>query len=299
MNDADREEKALVVLDGLSVGDAIGEMLFSGDARRRIVEIESVVDRFWYTDDTAMALGILEVLRSAGKIDHDLLAKVFARRYAEEPDRGYGGGARHLLAAIWAGGEWAELSRGAFGGTGSMGNGGAMRVAPLGAWFHDDLDRVVSEARASAIVTHMHSEGVAGAIAAAVATAVAVRERVSGSAPEAAAESIFAQTIDRTPLGETRNGIWLASQLDPQSEIGDAVRKLGNGGRITAPDTVPFTLWSACRKLADYREAILSTAEGLGDCDTNCAIVGGIVASFAGREAIPDLWLERREPLRY
>jgi hypothetical protein len=34
----------------------------------------------------------------------------------------------------------------------------------------------------------------------------------------------------------------------------------------------------------------------MGDCDTTCAIVGGIVALSAPR--IPDLWLERREPIK-
>lgn len=49
--------------------------------------------------------------------------------------------------------------------------------APLGAWFADDLDRVVSEARASAEVTHFHPEGQAGAIAIAVAAAWAYQWR--------------------------------------------------------------------------------------------------------------------------
>ena len=36
---------------------------------RQLLEIESIVSRYWYTDDTAMALGILEVLRDEGAID--------------------------------------------------------------------------------------------------------------------------------------------------------------------------------------------------------------------------------------
>lgn len=55
---------------------------------------------------------------------------------------------------------------------GSMGNGAAMRVAPIGAYFADDLDKVLSHARASAEVTHGHREGIAGAMATAVASAL-------------------------------------------------------------------------------------------------------------------------------
>lgn len=53
----------------------------------------------------------------------------------------------------------------------------------------------------------------------------------------------------------------------------------------------------ACRCLGDYREAIISTIEVEGDCDTNSAIVGGIVAAYGGQEAIPVEWLRVRERL--
>lgn len=76
------------------------------------------------------------------------------------------------------GGSWQVGAKSMFGGQGSFGNGAAaMRVAPLDAYFADDLERVAQEARLSAEVTHNHPEGVAGGIAAAVATAVAARLR--------------------------------------------------------------------------------------------------------------------------
>ena len=42
---------------------------------------------------------------------------------------------------------------------------------------------------------------------------------------------------------------------------------------------------------------MFAALEGDGDCDTNCAIVGGIVALRIGREGIPPEWLTSREPL--
>ena len=39
------------------------------------------------------------------------------------------------------------------------------------------------------------------------------------------------------------------------------------------------------------------TVSGLGDRDTTCAIVGGIVALSAGRESIPAEWLQAREKI--
>jgi ADP-ribosylglycohydrolase len=112
-----------------------------------------------YTDDTEMALAILEVLQHHGGIDQEELARVFARRYRANPCRGYGGTAHGILEDLGAGVPWQVAASGVFDGMGSMGNGGAMRVAPLGAYWADDYTAVVEHARASAMVTHAHPEG--------------------------------------------------------------------------------------------------------------------------------------------
>lgn len=49
------------------------------------------------------------------------------------------------------------------------------------------------------------------------------------------------------------------------------------------------------RHLIGYPEAIVATAACGGDVDTNCAIVGGIVALSAGPDCIPIDWLRLRE----
>jgi ADP-ribosylglycohydrolase len=72
---------------------------------------------------------------------------------------------------------------------------------------------------------------------------------------------------------------------------------VGNGSQVSAQDTVPFALWSAAQHLNNYEEALWQTVSALGDMDTNCAIVGGIVALCAGVENIPEEWHRNREPL--
>ena len=69
---------------------------------------------------------------------------------------------------------------------------------------------------------------------------------------------------------------------------------LGNGTGVSCQDTVPFCLWCAGTHLDSYEEALWLTVAGLGDRDTTCAIVGGIVAL---RSEIPTAWLAAREPL--
>jgi len=79
-------------------------------------------------------------------------------------------------------------------------------------------------------------------------------------------------------------------------DVATVAAVLGCGRRTTAHDTVPFALWSAARALGDYEQAFWTTAQVGGDMDTNCAIVGGVIAS-GGAVAPPVEWLERAEPL--
>jgi ADP-ribosylglycohydrolase len=146
-----------------------------------------------------MALSIVEVLEARGTIDSHLLADAFARRYRSDPRRGYGGGAHAILQALVDGVPWTAAARMVFDGAGSMGNGGGMRSAPVGAYFADDLDRVVEEARASAQPTHAHPDGQAGAIAVAVAAALA-----AGGTRGA---ELLEEVLARTPDGLTRDGM--------------------------------------------------------------------------------------------
>jgi ADP-ribosylglycohydrolase len=293
----DRLARAVLSLHGLAIGDGIGEMMFGrpDKAHLMIAQDNLPAGPWWHTDDTEMALSIVEVLRLLGSIHQETLARQFAWRYELEPDRGYGSGARLQLRMLVEGADWRTTSREAFGGQGSLGNGSAMRVAPIGAWYADDLDRVAAEARASSVVTHMHSEGVAGAIAIAVAAAMAFRLRTR-PATEAVVE-FFNEIHQRTPDSETRRGIAHAFQIRQFESPEAAARVLGNGSGITCPDTVPFAVWAAAKHLNNFRDAIAATASVGGDVDTNCAIVGGIVAMSTGWEGIPKDWLRQIEPL--
>jgi ADP-ribosylglycohydrolase len=292
-----RLRRARVALDGLSVGDGFGECFFFGSRPHFLIAARALPPLPWnYTDDTEMALAILEVLQAHGAVKQEELALAFARRYGRNPYRGYGGEARKILEAIIHGLPWRDASNRAFGGMGSMGNGSAMRVAPLGAYFADDLETAVEQARVSAEVTHAHAEGQAGAIAVAVAAAWAWR--VYADPINHSASDLIEVAIEHTPDGETRRGLARALALPADASVTMAVSELGNGSQVTAPDTVPFTLWCAARHLDNYEEALWTTVSGLGDRDTTCAIVGGIVALAVGREAIPEEWLEARETLK-
>jgi ADP-ribosylglycohydrolase len=289
-----RLERAIIALEGLSVGDAFGErFFFDPDLAGHLLIQRALPAAPWaYTDDTEMALSIVSVLRRHATIDQDALAASFATHF--NPSRGYGAGALRLLRRVQGGQSWRTAAVDLFGGQGSYGNGAAMRVAPLGSFFADDLDQVVAEATRSAEITHTHPEGIAGAIAVAVAAAWATRIG-QGGAPSSM--GLCAMVLPYVPDSEVRARIMRAVNLSPGSPAHWAVGVLGNGIAISAQDTVAYCLWCASSYLADYEAALWHTASGLGDIDTNCAIVGGIVGARVGLAGIPAAWRQSREPL--
>ncbi|GAB3810796.1 ADP-ribosylglycohydrolase family protein [Micromonospora zhanjiangensis] len=282
-------------LDGLSVGDALGAQFFVPGTSLPALLAGQLPDAPWpWTDDTEMACSIVDELREHGGIDQDRLAVRFAERF--EPYRGYGGGAVVLLRQLRDGVPWRDAAGAAFGGQGSMGNGAAMRVAPLGAFHPGDSRTAALQAMRSAEVTHAHAEAVLGAAAVAVAAAEAGWARLTRHriAPDDLLDAVLAHLVE----SKVMDGMVRARRLLGAS-VAEAAYELGNGSQVLAFDTVPFALWVAATRLDDYPAAIHACVEAGGDVDTTAAIVGGIVAAYTGvgGDGVPAGWLERREPL--
>lgn len=291
----ERLSRARCALEGLSIGDSLGgySEFISPSALERRVKTRWLPEPPWrYTDDTNMALSIFNVLRQHEGIDQDALAASFVEHY--ERGRKSRPGTRHLLRQIREGKPWREASEDMFVGRGSYGNGSAMRVPPVGAYFADDLEAVSAHARLSAEVTHIHPEGIAGAVAVAVATAQAYKLK---GQPIPVRSQFIDSLLPHIPDSEVRDGAVHARELPEGTSVAEAAAALGNGTRVTCQDTVPFVLWCAGEKMGNYEEAIWFTISGGGDTDTTCAMVGGIVVMYTGPEAIPTTWLKKRETL--
>jgi ADP-ribosylglycohydrolase len=281
-------------LAGLSVGDALGAHYFVPGNRAADLLAGSLPPPVWeWTDDTEMACSVVWMLSQEARIDPDRLASAFAERC--EPYRGYGAGAFTILRRIRQGQPWSQAAGEAFDGEGSCGNGAAMRVPPLGAYFADSPSRAAQEAAIQARLTHAHPEGIAGAEAVAVAASLATAARFADERPRAGGfvDSVLSQLIAPTRV---RAGVPHARKM-VGAGVDEAAYELGNGAGVTAQDTVPFTIWIAARHLDDYAAAIQACISAGGDIDTTAAITGGIVAAYTGTAGIPDAWLASREPL--
>ena len=235
----DRMLRVLLCLEGLSLGDSFGQRFFhpsafpNAQSGGRTLPIAP----WYFTDDTIMALGVSSVLDQSGEIDSDLLAEEFARRFQQDPHRGYGSGAVQVLTSIIDGVPWKEASGGAFCGVGSLGNGGAMRSAPVGAYFAQDGNRLVEEAYKSAEVTHAHAEGQIGAAAVALAASYAANHQAGNTR-----EGLLRFVRDHLPRSSIREGIAKAAEYGRKTKSSQVARELGCGHKVTA--RIPFHLLS-------------------------------------------------------
>jgi ADP-ribosylglycohydrolase len=287
-------ERARLSLQGLSIGDAFGQCFFAYDNVDPVITARQLPAAPWhYTDDTVMALSVVASLARFGRIDQDSLAIDFADRY--EYDRAYGPSMHRTLDRIRNGENWRAVASDAFGGMGSWGNGAAMRAAPIGAFFSDDLETACQQARLSAVVTHAHDEGVAGAIAVAAAAALATRYGERNERPSA--QRFLVEVAEHVPYSEVRSRLLRAQYISEQATLQFAISVLGHGVEMSAQDTVPFALWCCGHYLGEFSEALWLAVSAGGDRDTLCAIVGSVVVMFTGANSIPTSWTNCREPL--
>ncbi|MFJ5645172.1 ADP-ribosylglycohydrolase family protein [Streptomyces sp. NPDC093223] len=288
-SNAGRLERALASLRGLATGDALGSQFFVPVNYPLLQRRELPPGTWQWTDDTEMACSVVAVLAAHHRVDQDALAHSFATHH--DFDRGYGPAVNRMLRLVREGGDWRELAAALFDGRGSWGNGAAMRIAPLGAWYADDPEQATHQAEISAYPTHQHREAVVGAMAVAAAAALAAAPD-GPPGPEELLDGVVA-LVPRSAVGQ---GLRRARDMLDYDDAGTVAAVLGCGRRTSAHDTVPFALWSAARALGDYETAFWTTARVGGDVDTTCAIVGGVLAAGAAG-APPAAWAERTEAL--
>ena len=95
--------------------------------------------RFTFTDDSAMMMALCRSLLSEKTLDIKHLALEYTETFYREPRRRYGGSVKTVFKKLrWL--TWEDVTipaRQQFDGSGSYGNGAAMRVAPLALFSHD------------------------------------------------------------------------------------------------------------------------------------------------------------------
>jgi poly(ADP-ribose) glycohydrolase ARH3 len=285
------KSKFLGALIGTAIGDALGAP-FEGYPEVEAEEIEAVADRqevLTYTDDTHMMIGITESLLKNRGFDGKDMALTFTRNYELEPWRGYGPGPPHIFRLVRAGVAWDEVALRLYRG-GSYGNGSAMRVAPVGAFYHDDSARLKEVAYQSSQITHAHQLGKEGA--ALQAYAVALATNLESSSPLDRGD-FLAKLINFVSAGIYREKLNKMEALLPQPDKTRVVLELGNG--IEAFNSVPTAIYSFLSQPRSFVQAVFLAISLGGDTDTIGAMTGAIFGAYLGFEAIPAKWRDKLE----
>ncbi len=278
---------------GQALGDGLGaplEGLPSGHIFQMFGSAQEVlaappVKKLRYTDDTEMLIGVAESLIEFGEIVSDSLAKRFAENY--HPERGYGPGATRILEGMLAGEDVSELVQTIFPG-GSLGNGAAMRVAPVGLLFHHDLEAVAQQARLSALPTHVHPLGIEGAVLLATAVALAVRLPPS-SGQRFDRQAMYRQLLPLAEHEEFRWALTTASRL----RLSDSLSSLGSD--LQAHRSVVTAIACFATNAHSYEDTV-ATAINLGhDVDTVAAMAGAISGAYLGTAGLPSRLLNMLE----
>jgi poly(ADP-ribose) glycohydrolase ARH3 len=282
------EDRARGALLGTFVGDALGMPYegVDGGSIPAVLEMEDArLGRGTYTDDTQMMIALAESLLRTDVVEPGDLARSFRAHF--DPARGYGVGTTRVIE-LWEQGEPVETAATRlFGGTGSFGNGAAMRVAPVAVRFCEDDVLLAPEARRSARLTHAHPLGMDGAVVQAAAVAAALED-----------EDPLRAAIAAAGTAEIRERLLTLRHI---SEDGLSPKQLsGPGTRVgsSAPESVPPAIVAGARA-ASFEEAVTLAVRCGGDTDTVGAMAGAIAGARFGAGAIPARWLDALEDGRH
>ncbi|HZK43942.1 MAG TPA: ADP-ribosylglycohydrolase family protein [Syntrophomonadaceae bacterium] len=206
----------------------------------------------------------------------------------------------------------------------SAGNGAAMRIAPIGIYFRDNIDQLLRATIDLSLITHRDIRG----IAAAGLISYTVAYLFNKSWPTFDSNHFLAElnvfiheleniiiqdypTVDFT--SETKHqvsnslvilDIWTANHEA-------AVTTLTNWARLTSGNSLckhnsPFALASVLYSLylfinrgIDWENAVLTAVNGGGDADTIAAMVSAMCGAIHGYSNIPTNWTEKLLNIKY
>jgi poly(ADP-ribose) glycohydrolase ARH3 len=291
----DMKAKFLGGMVGSALGDAMGELAFRQPSWEELIRLVASSREIPYTDDTAMAIGLAESLIQSKGLDQQDLGDTFRKNYMKEPWRGYASGPPTLFSLVSKRGiPYTEAAKRLFGGQGSLGNGAAMRIGPLGLLFHGDR-QLYETAALSAEVTHAHEVGMDGA----AIQAFAVSQATMMNAREPFDADVF--------IGHLR-GVAKTEKMKKKLEsllglikegclAAEAADHLGRS--VAVHESLPFALYAFLTQPASFKGCLSCAVLNGGDRDTLGAMACAVSGAYLGVEAIPSLWQRKLEKRTY
>jgi poly(ADP-ribose) glycohydrolase ARH3 len=281
-------EKIEGLLFGTFLGDAIGAP-FEGSQPDDLPPLDmhyiALNPPKTYTDDTQMSISVFEEMCENGRIDQRSLLQRFIKRFS--PWRGYSGGMLDVIEQWKGGRDIEDAAKMLYNGSGSFGDGAAMRAAPISAFFSlDEVNACMEEVKRCSLLTHTHPYGISGAMLQSYCVLLALNDipfkewlpRLF-SFPMESVYKIKLETIK----------ICIEKEYSPH----DGAREIGH--EADALEAVPAALFAVLRNPNSFADMILFAVSMGGDTDTIGAMAGAIAGAKWGIAGIPPAWLEHLE----
>jgi ADP-ribosylglycohydrolase len=175
----------------------------------------------------------------------------------------------------------------------SAGNGPAMRVAPIGAFFAGRPAELEAYVRASTRLTHRDERAAVGALAVARVVAWSLREELAQRPPL----ERFLEVLGSAGAGDAE---WralverLGQAAEREASVPELAAQLGLERGVTGYSyhTVPVAAYAWFRHFGDFRASLASVLDCGGDTDTTGAIVGALAGAVVGEGGIPGAWID-------
>ena len=289
-----KQERMRGVLLGTAVGDAVGlpaegvsrrriAKLFAGRWRHRLIGRHGMV-----SDDTDHTLFIAQAL-----LAHPESVERFSRRlgwslrgWLLSLPAGIGMATGRAIIKLWLG--FPPHKSGVFSG----GNGAAMRVAPIGAFFANDSVKLNEYVHASTIITHSDPRAEIGALAVAKVVVWCFQTGANERLDRAIFFELLRSCADETEWNELLDKMAVAIAEDRSvAQFADLLgQQKGVSGYVYR--TLPVALYAWYRHFGDYEATLSAVYNCGGDTDTVGAIAGAMAGSVVGEQGIPADWID-------
>lgn len=277
------------VLLGTAIGDALGKFaeskpanyppLLNWDGKTFLPSEHHNLAANAFTDDTQFSITLAQSLIDCNGFDPDDISKRYVELFTSNTIRGYGRTTLMAIENLQAGHHWSVS-----GILGSWGNGTAMRAAPFGVFYKDDLYGLIEAATIDAKITHNSVEAVAGSLAIALAVYFIINKNE---------HSMIDNIVYHLPESEVKNKLLsLPSLLLSDKTPTETLQIIDTKADVRC--AVPVALYCYL-KFKNYPDAIVAAIRGGKDTDTNSAITGALCGAKYDMQGIPQEWINQIE----
>ena len=297
---------------GIYIGDALG-MPVESWTPARIAETYGFVNDFltpdghkWfsgqaagtYTDDTQLSIAVAE-----GIIEEPLSMDAQKKHHVaalKETTSGWGNTTRNAVRNLANGAHW---SKSGIGGEGSgLGNGVAMKIAPLGAYLYsvrssrEELSKGLEFIKELNLMTHRTSISFSAALAQAFGVYYCLRcQTPDDFNPELFQKSVVkASAVGKQILHETQTDDDITARFEKLfAEEYDTARLIEEfgGGSCYCYNSVPFTYGFFLGNPHSI-ESLYDVVNAGGDTDSNASMLGALLGALHGMSIFPNHLVE-------